>query len=66
LIPFEPLVIRMFKIDENEGAYNFELERMDYNYKTAFANMSATFVIYSIMAVGMVVHAVLSRFGGQN
>ena len=66
LIPFEPLVIKVFRIDKDEGAFSPQLARMEYNYKTCLANLSATFCIYTAMTCGMLIHAIASRLGIQN
>jgi len=64
LIPFDKLVVSIFKIDKDEGAYTELLGRMDYNYKTAFANMSTVFCFMVALAFGMILHFIVSKCAG--
>jgi len=66
MIPFDEIIIRIFKIDKNEGAFNSQLERMDYKYKTAFANMSSIFCIMIGFGICMTSYFILKKCFGKN
>jgi len=59
LIPTQSTILRIFQIDEDEGAFNEELERLEYTFLSVFANMSTTFIVWVLLVTGMAAHGLI-------